>query len=120
MKRRKLSFFSSQEEVDAAALLDATELLGAQPASDVAVGEVVKVHGAIRALRIRPNTTVPMVEAEIWDGSGLVTLIWLGRRTIAGITPGRALVAQGRLTRGPAGQPTLFNPRYDLLASGEH
>jgi hypothetical protein len=60
-----------------------------------------------------------MVEAELWDGSGFITLIWLGRRSIRGITTGRALIAQGRLTRGPADQPTLFNPRYELLAAGE-
>ncbi|NBU32676.1 MAG: DNA-binding protein [Actinobacteria bacterium] len=118
-RRRKLSFFSSQQEIDAANLQDVSESLGAQAAADVEAGEIVRVHGAIRALRIRPNTTVPMVEADIWDGSGLVSLIWLGRRSIAGITPGRALVVEGRLTKGPAGQPTLFNPRYELLATGE-
>lgn len=117
--RRKLTFFSSQQEVDAAALMDVTELLGAQAAAEVEVGSVVKVYGAIRALRIRPNTNVPMVEADLWDGSGLITLIWLGRRSIAGITAGRSLIAEGRLTKGPYGQPTLFNPRYELLAAGE-
>ncbi len=117
--RRKLSFFSSQEDVDAATLQDVSESLGAKPVADVEVGQIVKVHGAIRALRIRPNTNVPMVEAEIWDGSGVVTLIWLGRRAISGVTPGRGLVVEGRLTRGNSGQPTLFNPRYELLASGE-
>ena len=117
--RNKVSFFSSQDEVDAAALMGTTESLGAQPAAEVQVGEVVRVYGAIRALRIRPNTSVPMVEVDLWDGSGLITLIWLGRRSIAGIAPGRALTAEGRLTLGPADQPTLFNPRYELLAVGE-
>jgi len=116
---RKISFFSSQQDVDAAALMGTTEFLGAQAAAEVEVGEIVRVYGAIRALRIRPNTKVPMVEADLWDGSGLITLIWLGRRSIAGITAGRALIAQGRLTKGPSDQPTLFNPRYELLAIGE-
>ena len=117
--RRKLSFFSSQQEVDASQLRDFTESVGATAASQVKIGELVKVHGAIRALRVRPNKSVPMVEAELWDGSGFVTLIWLGRRSIQGITPGRAVIAQGRLSRGPAEQPTLFNPRYELLPVGE-
>mgnify|MGYP000113644598 CR=1 FL=1 len=99
--------------------MDTTELLGAQAVAEVEVGSVVKVYGAIRALRIRPNTNVPIVEADLWDGSGLVTLIWLGRRSIGGITAGRALIAEGRLTKGSTGQPTLFNPRYELLAAGE-
>ena len=117
--KRKLSYFSSQEDVDASLLQDITESVGATAAAKVKVGELVKVHGAIRALRVRPNKSVPMVEAELWDGSGFVTLIWLGRRSIRGITPGRAVIAQGRLSRGPADQPTLFNPRYELLPVGD-
>lgn len=117
--RKKRSFFSSQQELDAAQLQDVTEALGATSTTEVKVGEMVKVYGAIRALRIRPNLSVPMVEAELWDGSGFITLIWLGRRSIHGITPGRAVIAQGRLSRGPAEQPTLFNPKYELLPVGE-
>ena len=118
-RRKRTSFFSSQAEVDAELLQDTTELLGATAATDVKVGEVVRVYGAIRAIRVRPNQSVPMVEAELWDGSGFITLIWLGRRSIGGIVPGRAVIAEGRLSRGPAAQPTLFNPRYELLSSSE-
>lgn len=117
--RKKTTFFSSQAEVDAATLQDTTELLGATAATQVRVGDLVRVYGAIRALRIRPNTSVPMVEAELWDGSGFVTLVWLGRRSIGGVVPGRTIIAEGRLSRGPSDLPTLFNPRYELLSGSE-
>mgnify|MGYP006189315163 CR=1 FL=1 len=34
-----------------------------------------------------PSSHVPAVEAELYDGSGQVRLVWLGRRQILGITP---------------------------------
>ncbi len=59
---------------------------------------------------------MPAVEAELYDGSGQVRLVWLGRRQILGITPGRALVATGRITCNET-NPTIFNPRYELRAA---
>jgi hypothetical protein len=60
---------------------------------------------------------VPTLEAELYDGSGTVTLIWLGRRRIRGIDPGRSVVVHGRLTKQD-GRPTIYNPAYELRASG--
>ena len=39
--------------------------------------------------------------------------IQLGRRQIRGITPGRAIIATGRITCNDT-NPTIFNPRYEL------
>jgi hypothetical protein len=44
--------------------------------------------------------------------------VWLGRRQIPGIEPGRALVAAGRVTRDND-QSVIFNPRYELRPAGE-
>ena len=51
---------------------------------------------------------------ELYDGSGTVTLVWLGRREIAGISPGRQLRATGRITTN-GGRRVIFNPRYELV-----
>ena len=32
-----------------------------------------------------PRTNLPTLEADLWDGSDVVTLVFLGRRSIAGI-----------------------------------
>ncbi len=67
-------------------------------------------------MTLRPRGGVPALEAELFDGSGILTLVWLGRRRIAGIEPGRALQVQGRI--GVHDETRLmFNPRYDLRAS---
>lgn len=108
-----------QAEIDSANLRDSVELIGASAATQCVVGEWVKVRGTIRAIRVRPQISVPMVEAELWDGTGYITLLWLGRREIKGITPGRTLLINGRISRGPKMQPAIYNPRYELLPNVE-
>jgi RecG-like helicase len=75
--------------------------------------EVVDVAGMLRAVTLRPHGTSLTMEADLWDGTGNVTLIWLGRREIAGIQPGRRIVVHGRLT-SVRGERAIYNPTYEL------
>ena len=75
--------------------------------------EVVDVAGMLRAVTLRPHGTSLTMEADLWDGTGNVTLIWLGRREIAGIQPGRRIVVRGRLT-SVRGERAIYNPTYEL------
>lgn len=77
--------------------------------------DVVTLHGTLRAVTLRPRSGVPALEAEMYDGSGMALLVWLGRRRIAGIEPGRRLTVHGRLGVRD-GDVVLFNPRYELSA----
>ena len=52
-------------------------------------------------------------EADLYDGSDVVTLVWLGRRHIAGIEPGRALSVRGRIAVRE-GRKVIYNPYYEL------
>ncbi len=58
------------------------------------------------------------MEADLWDGTGAVTLVWLGRRNIPGIQPGRRIIAHGRVTH-IKGERTIFNPTYELRPRGD-
>ena len=64
-------------------------------------------------MTLRPRGGVPALEAELDDGSGVITVVWLGRRRIAGVGPGRAMTVEGRIGR-QNGVPVMFNPRYEL------
>ena len=86
---------------------------GATPVAQCTKGEPVLIAGTLRAVTLRPLAGVPTLEAELFDGSGSVTLVWLGRRRIGGIECGRSLVAHGRLTMHD-GKPTLYNAEYEL------
>ena len=79
-------------------------------------GEPVRVAGTLRSVTLRPRGGAPTLEADLYDGTGKVTLVWLGRRRIAGIECGRRLVAHGRLTVHE-GRPTIYNAAYELQPS---
>lgn len=83
------------------------------PIAEAPLRQTVKVRGSIRTVTLRPRGGVPALEAELDDGSDVLTLIWLGRRRISGIGPGRAIEVEGRI--GTQGRiRVMFNPRYEL------
>jgi hypothetical protein len=116
-QRALLRLTTDEEEIDSAELRSETTTAGATAVNQCSVGMPVCIAGTLRAVVLRPLAGVPTLEAELYDGTGTVTLVWLGRRRIRGIDPGRTLVAKGRLTRRE-GRPTLFNPEYELRAVG--
>jgi len=100
-------------ELDAEELRDDVEQAGATTVATCCRGQQVTVQGRLRSVVLKPRGSVPTLEAELFDGTGSVTLIWLGRRHIPGIEPGRALCAYGRVAESD-GVRTMFNPRYEL------
>jgi hypothetical protein len=87
------------------------------PIARVRDREETTVSGTLRAVTVRPRAGIPALEAELYDGSGTLAIVWLGRRQIGGIEPGRALVARGRVAV-TQGRPVMFNPRYELRPAG--
>ena len=105
--------------IDAAELARDVDEVSAQHLCDCKAGDQVTVLGTISSVTVRPLGVALAFEAELFDGSGRVRLVWLGRREIPGITAGRRLVASGRLTCPNGGGPTLFNPTYTLKPRGQ-
>lgn len=77
----------------------------------------VCVVGMLRTVTIQPRGGSPSLQAELWDGSGSVDVVWIGRRRISGIEPGRVIRAEGRMTQRD-GRRVMFNPRYELRPTG--
>ena len=77
--------------------------------------EMVTLRGTVRTLTVRPRGGVPALEAELYDGSGVLLVVWLGRRRIAGIDPGRSMKVRGRIGVHD-GHRTIYNPRYELMS----
>ena len=78
-------------------------------------GQLVTVTGRLRTVVYTPRTNLPTLEADLYDGSDVVTLVWLGRRHIAGIEPGRQLTARGRIAVRDD-RKVIYNPYYELEA----
>jgi len=108
---------SSAKEHEAAELQKDCVQIGATLISDLPDRERVRVAGTLRTVTLRPRAGVPALVAELYDGSGSISLVWLGRRQIIGIEPGRSIVCYGRVTRD-GDKAVLFNPRYELRPAG--
>lgn len=101
--------------LDAEHLQEQAERAGATTVAKCSDRVPVTVLGTVKSVTIRPRAGAPALEAELYDGSGTVTLVWLGRRSLAGLGPGRQLRATGRITTGE-GRRLIYNPRYEMTA----
>ncbi|QAY71241.1 OB-fold nucleic acid binding domain-containing protein [Xylanimonas protaetiae] len=93
--------------------VEAAKWTGCRAVGDLPLRERGKAAGVLRSVVLRPRQGVPSVEAELYDGSGSLDLVWLGRRTIAGIEPGRRIRVDGMVCEAE-GRRTMYNPRYEL------
>ncbi|GAA0456541.1 hypothetical protein Ade02nite_05460 [Paractinoplanes deccanensis] len=106
---------ATDSELDARDLQREVAKCGAMPAGQCSRGQVVSVNGRLRTVAYTPRTNLPTLEADLWDGSDVVTLVFLGRRSIAGIEPGRQLTARGRIAIRDD-RKVIYNPYYELEA----
>lgn len=110
---------ASPHNLDAAELRSEVRRLACVPVDAVHTGEVVTVTGRLRAVVYTPTEHVPTLAAELFDGTAPMDLVWLGRRRIAGIEPGRRITVRGRVGLHE-GRPAIYNPWYELQgAPGE-
>ncbi len=82
--------------------------------SEVPTRRRTRVDGVLVAVTYRPSGSPLGLVGRLSDGTTEVDLVWLGRREIPGITPGRRLVAEGVVHSGGL-RPTIVNPAYRLL-----
>ncbi|MDP9094901.1 MAG: OB-fold nucleic acid binding domain-containing protein [Actinomycetota bacterium] len=106
---------ASTHHLDAAELRSEVVRLSCVPIGEVQRGSMADLTGRIRAVVYTPAENVATLEAELFDGTGSLDLVWLGRRRIAGIEPGRRLKARGRVGLHD-GRLAMYNPAYELQA----
>lgn len=111
--RRSLSRWASSSDMEAKELQSDTAKAGCCPIVDAADRQHVELRGTLRTVTLRPRGGVPALEAELYDGSGTITVVWLGRRRIVGIEPGRAIKVEGRIGVHDKTR-VMYNPRYEL------
>ncbi len=107
-------FAASDSERESEELIERAHREGAEPVSRCQDRSRVCVSGTVRSVRLDTRGGSPVLEVELFDGTGVLTLVFLGRRGVAGIDAGRSLTAHGRITM-PEGRRTMFNPSYELL-----
>jgi hypothetical protein len=105
---------ADERELEAEDLQRAVRVAGAVPMSSCRDRDDICVAGTVLSVTSRSRSGAPSLEADIYDGSGTVTLVFLGRKYIPGIEAGRSLKASGRVAVQDH-KVTIFNPRYELL-----
>jgi len=105
---------TSDEELDRTALSGFCDELGVMPITDLVPRTQARIGGEVRSVRVVPRAGAPSLEVTINDGRASATAVFLGRRKIAGVVPGRKIIVEG-----VAGQHSrrflMFNPLYTLL-----
>ncbi|HVC24865.1 MAG TPA: hypothetical protein VND23_03825 [Acidimicrobiales bacterium] len=77
----------------------------------------VEVTGVVTATRAH-EWPDPVFEADLDDGTGRATLVYLGRRAVPGVAAGARLTVEATL-RSRGGRLELLNPRYRFEPGGD-
>ena len=104
----------SPAQLEADELQTGCHRLGTTPVGECVPRSLVEVSGVLRHLVIPPRGEVPALVGELYDGTGTVSLVWLGRREIVGVRAGIYVRARGRVCEREHGL-TMFNPSYEIL-----
>jgi RecG-like helicase len=75
----------------------------------------VKVAGMVRRITVRPVEGFEALEAVVYDGTGEITAVWLGRRSIPGLLLGSRLVLKGVVGR-ERGSMRMVNPEFEFAS----
>jgi hypothetical protein len=105
---------SSNAELESEELQRNVREEGSVPIQNCEDRQRVQLTGTVSTVTINPRAGHPALEVELRDGSGAVTLVWLGRRQIPGIDCGRTLKIWGRISCRN-GRRLIYNPRYELM-----
>jgi hypothetical protein len=80
---------------------------------DAGARSKVRLAGVVRRITVRPLEGSESLEALLYDGTGEVTLIWMGRRSIHGLSLGTRLVVEG-VVGEQRHERRLVNPTFEF------
>lgn len=82
--------------------------------ADAHARQRVRIRGRILAVTYGSYDAQPSFTARVTDPTGSISLLFMGRRDVAGLTPGRLIAASGMVAYH-RDRPVIFNPEYELL-----
>jgi hypothetical protein len=87
---------------------------GCTPIGDVRWRSKVTLAGRVRSMRVAPQHDAPTLEIVLVDSTGGISVVFLGRRGIAGVDVGTKVLVEGTVGVHKA-RLALLNPKYQLL-----
>jgi amino acid transporter len=87
---------------------------GATPIIDARWRDRVTVAGRVRSVRVAPLHDAPTLELILADGTASISVLFLGRRSIAGVGVGTTMAVEGTVGIHKT-RLAILNPSYQLL-----
>lgn len=87
------------------------------PITDARWRDRIRVRGRVRSVRVAPQSDVPTLELVLDDGTGVISIVFLGRRQLAGVSIGTHMEALGTVGLHKA-RLAILNPEYRILPNG--
>lgn len=107
-------FVPSRTDLEARDGKESLAGLAVSPISSAVPRERVRVAGVVVALTYPPKDAHATLTVRIHDGTGAISLVFVGRRDVPGVGPGRRIIAEGVVAERD-GQCVIFSPAYQLL-----
>ena len=110
--------FARVQESDQDRLADeirewAADVPDTQRIGDAPARTQVKLAGVVKRIRVNPVEGNEAIEAVLTDGTGEMQVVWMGRRTIRGLTLGTSEVVEGVVGERRAGRK-MVNPKFEF------
>ncbi|MFI5046801.1 MAG: OB-fold nucleic acid binding domain-containing protein [Acidimicrobiia bacterium] len=103
------------DEIDREQLTQFCDLRSLAPMDHLVARRPVRVGGEIKSVRIVPRAGASALEVTVSDGRGSLVAVFLGRRKLAGMSPGRRVAFEGVVADNGV-RATITNPVYELLS----
>jgi RecG-like helicase len=81
--------------------------------ADAPMRQPARIAGVIRRMTVLPMEGKEALQALVSDGTGEVTIVFMGRRGIGGLTLGKRVVVEGVLAE-QRGETRMVNPRLEF------
>ena len=109
-KKRKAKSVPRLDVEDLALQTDRT------PISELAFRQRTRVAGKVYSMRVQPWSGVAALELNLVDDTGAITIVFFGRRHLAGVAAGTRLVVEGMVSEHH-GEMAMLNPAYEITAA---
>ena len=87
---------------------------GAVPIAEAPLRSPVRIAGEVRRITVFPMEGNESLEAVLSDGTGEVTVVFMGRRVMPGLNLGTRVVVEGVTGEQRDGTRRMVNPRFEF------
>lgn len=92
----------------------ASAIPGTTPIAEAPSRVPSKLAGVVKRITVHPEHGLEALEALLTDGSGEISVLWMGRRSIPGLTLGTRVVVEGVVGEQRKGRRRMVNPRFEF------